>query len=226
MIRHVAEFDRFLQQLQQSLWQHADGLHTVTVAEGANADVDGDLGQTVFSIKCGQIKQVVFSAGGRECLLAIRTAGDLFGELYLTGLETRRETATAMTKTLLIPIPRSEFLVRLSRDLLLEGFVQYLALRVADQQEIMASLATVDSEQRLGATLLGLARKLGKQDPRSIRIKQRITHEEWAAMVGTTRPGITKFLQRWRELGLIELSTEEFLIIKETKLADYLAQIA
>jgi hypothetical protein len=44
-------------------------------------------------------------------------------------------------------------------------------------------------------------------------------------MVGTTRPRISKFMQRFRILGLIETSEERFLIIKEKKLADYLAQI-
>ena len=130
-----------------------------------------------------------------------------------------------MAKTLVTALPCTQFLMCLSRDSLLEGFVQYLALRVADQQEVIAQLVTVDSEQRLGAILLDLARRLGKQDPRSIRIEQRITHEELAAMVGTTRQRVCGFLQHFRELGLIELSAERFLIVKEAKLAEYLAQI-
>ena len=36
---------------------------------------------------------------------------------------------------------------------------------------IIANLVTVDSEQRLGQTLLQLARTLGKKDPRSIHIE-------------------------------------------------------
>jgi hypothetical protein len=45
-------------------------------------------------------------------------------------------------------------------------------------------------------------------------------------MVGTTRPRISLFIQRFRNLGLIEPNREHFLIIKENKLTDYLAQIA
>ena len=123
-------------------------------------------------------------------------------------------------------IPASRFLERLARDSLLEGFVKYLAVRVADQQEVIANLVTVDSEQRLGKTLLQLARKLGKKDPRSIRIELRISHEELASMVGTTRPRISVFMQRFRNLGLIETQLEHHLIIKENKLTAYLASIA
>jgi CRP-like cAMP-binding protein len=67
---------------------------------------------------------------------------------------------------------------------------------------------------------------MGKKDPRSIRIELKISHEELSEMVGTTRPRISMFMQRFRNLGLIEMSTEHFLIIKENKLAAYLTQIA
>ena len=63
------------------------------------------------------------------------------------------------------------FFARLTRDSLFEGFVRYLAVRIADQQQVIANLVTVDSEQRLGQTLLQLARTMGKKDPRSIRIE-------------------------------------------------------
>jgi CRP-like cAMP-binding protein len=86
-------------------------------------------------------------------------------------------------------------------------------------------LVTVDSEQRLGKTLLQIAKKFGKKDPRSIRIEVKISHEELAAMVGTTRPRISVFMQRFRNLELIEYNTEHHLIIKEKKLTAYLASI-
>jgi CRP/FNR family transcriptional regulator, cyclic AMP receptor protein len=87
------------------------------------------------------------------------------------------------------------------------------------------NLVTVDSKQRLGKTLLQLARTLGKKDPRSIRIELKITHEELSEMVGATRPRISMFMQRFRNLGLIETNENHFLIIKEKKLTDYLAHI-
>src|SRR5512132_2092808 len=138
----------------------------------------------------------------------------------------RQETATAMKATTLKQIPCAQFFARLSRDSLFEGFVRYLAVRIADQQHVIANLVTVDSEQRLGQTLLQLARTMGKKDPRSIRIELKISHEELSEMVGTTRPRISLFMQRFRNLGLIETNKDHFLVIKESKLTEYLAQIA
>jgi len=182
--------------------------------------------ELVYFIESGQVKLLIVSPEGRECLLAIHSAGDVFGELCLSGLGARLETAAAMEESVIKQIPCGKFFARLESDALFPGFVQYLAVRIADQQQIIADLVTVDSEQRLGKTLLRLARTLGKKDPRSIRIEQKITHEELSEMVGTTRPRISVFMQRFHNLGLIETNAAHFLIIKEKKLVAYLAQIA
>ena len=77
------------------------------------------------------------------------------------------------------------------------------------------------SKKRLNQTLLQLARTMGKKDPRSIRIELKISHEELSEMVGTTRPRISVFMPKFRNLGLIETNSDHFLIIKENKLTDY-----
>jgi CRP/FNR family transcriptional regulator, cyclic AMP receptor protein len=226
MIQQTPEADRFKQQLRNSLQRETQNSRAITIAKNSHIYTCGDQDGTVYFIESGQIKLLMLSPEGRECLLAIHTAGDIFGELCLSGLGPRQETATAMEATNLKQIPSSKFFALLSRDGLLEGFVQYLAVRIADQQQVIANLVTVNSEQRLGKTLLQLARKLGKKDPRSIRIEHKISHEELSEMVGTTRPRISEFMQRFRHLGLIETTVEHFLIIKEKKLTEYLAQIA
>ena len=226
MIQQTPQIERFKQQLRDSLEHETRNTRAVKIAKRANVYNGGDQDEMVYFIESGQIKLLMLSSEGKECLLAIHTDGDIFGELCLSGLGARLETATAMKPTTLKQIPCSQFFARLSRDSLFEGFVRYLAVRIADQQQVIANLVTVDSEQRLGKTLLQLARTLGKKDPRSIRIELKISHEELSEMVGTTRPRISLFMQRFHNLGLIETNRDRFLIIKENKLTDYLAQIA
>jgi CRP-like cAMP-binding protein len=226
MIQETPQADRFKQQLRESLQRETLNSRAIKIAKHDHVYTCGDQDEMVYFIESGQIKLLMLSPGGGECLLAIHTAGDIFGELCLSGLDARLETAAAMEETILKQIPSSRFFARLGRDALLEGFVRYLAVRIADQQQVIANLVTVDSEQRLGKTLLQLARKLGKKDPRSIRIELKISHEELSEMVGTTRPRISMFMQRFRNLGLIETNEDHFLIIKEKKLTAYLTQIA
>ncbi len=225
MVEQVSKSEQFKEQMQGSLFSEIKDSKAIKVRKHKHVYIVGDEHETVYFIEKGQIKLVMVSSEGKECMLAIHGAGDVFGELCLSGLGGRLETATAMEESLLKEIPCGKFLARLAKDALLEGFIKYLAVRIADQQQVIANLVTVDSEQRLGKTLLQIAKKLGKKDPRSVRIEVKISHEELATMVGTTRPRISVFMQRFRNLELIEYNTEHHLIIKEKKLSAYLASI-
>lgn len=225
-MQQTPESDRFKAEMRESLLRATKNTRSVKVGKSTHVYTVGEQRETVYFIESGQIKLVMLSAEGKECMIAVHGSGDVFGELCLSGLGGRFETATAMEDCSLKEIPSDKFLARLSRDSLLEGFIKYLTVRIADQQQVIAHLVTVDSEHRLGETLLQLGRKFGKKDPRSVRVELRISHEELATMVGTTRPRISVFMQRFRNLGLIESSLEHHLIIKERKLTTYLTSIA
>jgi CRP-like cAMP-binding protein len=215
----------FKQRLHESLQLATLKFPTVHFDKHQHVYVLGEQAGSVYFIQSGQIKLLMLSPEGKECLLAIHTAGDIFGELCLARLDARHETATAMAETTLRRIPSEAFLLHLVGNSLIEGFVQYLANRVGEQQQVISQLITLESEHRLAETLLLLARKLGQPDPRSTRIEQKITHEELSAMVGTTRPRITAFMHKFRALGFVEMTPEHFLIVKERKLSEYLAGV-
>ena len=226
MIQSISDTDPFKQQMADSLRREAGNWRVLKVDKHDNVYTIGDNAETVYFVESGLVKLVVVSAEGRECLIAIHAEGDIFGELCLSGHGARMETASAMEDTVLKRIPVDRFLDRLSKDGLLEGFVRYLAVRIADQEQVIANLVTADSEQRLGRTLLQLAEKLGKKATSSVTIQLRISHEELATMVGTTRPRISLFMQRFRNLGLIEMSAEHFMVVNGKKLTAYLNSIA
>jgi CRP/FNR family transcriptional regulator, cyclic AMP receptor protein len=163
MIQPTPQVDEFKQQLRDSLQRETSNSHAIKIARHANVYSCGDQDEMVYFIESGQIKLRMLSSEGRECILAIHGAGDIFGELCLSGLGARLETATAMKSTTLKQIPCSQFFIRLSRDSLFEGFVRYLAVRIADQQQVIANLVPVDSEQRLGKTLLQLTHTMARK---------------------------------------------------------------
>ncbi len=222
---HTLTTNGFSERLLQSLQRATLKCPTVRIGKHQHVYVCGDPADAVYVIRSGQIKLLMLSAEGKECLLAIQTAGDTFGELCLAESGLRRETAIAMEETKLTRFPCSSFFEHLSENSLVEAFVQYLAARIADQQQVIANLITVDSEHRLGETLLLLADKLGQPDPLSTRIEHKITHEELAEMVGTTRPRITEFMLKFRNLGLIDVSPEHFLVVHQRELTGYLSRM-
>ena len=186
----------------------------------------GDYDEDVYLVLSGLVKVLILTAEGRECLVDIYPAGEIFGELSLCGHIVRLENAVAMQDSTVKVISSRAFLSMLRHESLLSGLVQYLANRMEEQQRIITSLLTANCEQRLAMTLLRLARRLGQKDPQSMRITHRMSHLELAKMVGTTRTRIGLILKRFRELGLVVVTGEQHLIVSESKMSEYLEWLA
>jgi len=222
MMAESCEEGGFGASLRCCLSRQTEGFASRKVNRRDSVYTCGEVDASIYFIERGQVKLMLTSASGKECLLAIYCAGDIFGELCLAGIAKRQSTAVAMEDCVLKRMPCADFLALLRVDDLVEGLALYLAGRLVGQQRTIAELMTVDSEHRLGETLLRLAEQIGKHDPRSLRIEQRISHQDLSEMVGTTRPRITKFMGRFHALGLIETTAQRHLIVKEKKLRGYL----
>lgn len=179
----------------------------------------GSHDEKIYFIETGRVKVVMQSPGGKECLLEIYSAGDFFGECGLSGGQ-RSETAVAMTDTVLKQIRGTRFLALILEAGLMEEFVRFLAVRLSEQQQTITNLATVDCAHRLGETLLRLFRKLGASE--SGVLQQKISHQELAQMVGTTRPRVSEFMQRFRDHGLIDVTADSHILVRECLLRQYL----
>ena len=149
MIQQTPQADEFKLQLRDSLQRETQNSRAVKIARHGNVYTCGDQDETVYFIESGQIKLLMFiPSEGKQCLLTLHSERDIFGELCLSGSGARLKTATAMKPPSLKQIPSSQFFARLARDSLFEGFVQYLAARIADQQHVIGDLGRVDSEQQ------------------------------------------------------------------------------
>lgn len=182
----------------------------------------GDRDDHVFLVHSGRVKTFTVAFNGKDCLLSLHGPGDVFGELCLV-LRGRTETAAAMTTTTVRRMGARDLVRALGTRGLLEDFVRHEAMRVAEQQELITSFVTMNSERRLAARILQLARQIGERQPRGLSIEDRITQEELAAMVGTTRSRVGLFLKRFVDAGLVRRTGGEcFLIVDEERLTEYL----
>ncbi len=226
MIELTPQANQFRVQIRELLLTQSLGFRTLHVPKHLHVYTSGERDTTVYYIESGQVKLLLPTPEGKECLLAIRTEGEIFGELCLSGQSMRLETAVAMQDVSLKQIPHRSFISSLKSESLLEGLVQYLAMRISEQHEIIGAMATANSEQRLAKTLLSLGRRMGRINSGILRMNQRISHEELSEMVGTTRPRVGIFLKKFRELGLIQVSKEHCLIIEEKRLEAYIRRSA
>jgi CRP/FNR family cyclic AMP-dependent transcriptional regulator len=219
--------DPCLEALRHLLQSGALRTNTITTRRRDYVYYMGDNDERIYLVETGQIKLIMPTLTGKECLLNIFTVGDLFGESCLTGVGERMEAAVAMEETRLTCINYRDLLLYLRDNGLhkqYQSIIQCLATRLVEQQQSITDFATTNSEYRLGRTLLLLGDKLGKREPMAIRIEHNISHEELSQIVGTTRPRVSGFIQKFKSLGLLDITAEHFLVIKEKELANYLSQ--
>jgi CRP/FNR family cyclic AMP-dependent transcriptional regulator len=164
----------------------------------------GDGDDALYLIDSGQVKLAMSSAAGQDCLIAIYTAGDVFGETCLVGPVKRFETAVTMQPTVVRRVSRRDFLAEVYRSAAFDSVVRFLAARLAERQTAVFDLVTMDAERRLAKVILAFAEKLGTRDGEYLKLEQRISHEDLSQIVGTTRPRITNFMQRFRKMGILE----------------------
>src|ERR1700759_596600 len=105
MIEHNPETILFKKQMRDSLHRETRNSSAIKIAKNDHAYTVGEAIDMVYVIESGKVKLVMVSSEGKECMLAIHGAGDIFGELCLSGLKGRLETATAMEDTVLKRIP-------------------------------------------------------------------------------------------------------------------------
>lgn len=215
--------DYFKVQLRDTLHRHHQIARTIKVPKHHNVYIPGDSGEIIYFVESGQVKLLRLSREGKECILNLYTSGDVFGEACLLGLNQRPEVVIAMVDSVVKKISCSKFLAYLQAETLLEEFLRYLARQIIEGQDTIHNLKSLNSEQRLAATLLQLSHKIGKKYFGVIRIESRITHEELSSMIGTTRPRVTHFMSRFQRLGFVEITTDHYLIIKPAKLSEYLS---
>src|SRR5215210_7636229 len=114
-IQQTPQADDFKRKLRDVLQRKTLNGCAIHVPRHANVYASGDQNDMIYFIDSGQVKLLRHSTKGKESLLAIHSAGDIFGELSLSGIVTRSETATAMKTTILKQIPCNQFFAVLSR---------------------------------------------------------------------------------------------------------------
>ena len=164
----------------------------------------GDPATEVMYLQQGSVKLSVLSRTGKEAIISVLQPGDFFGEGCLAGQPLRMATAAAVNASTVAHIERSH-MIEMMRQVpeFNDQFVgQMLARNIRIEEDLIDHLFN-SAEKRLARTLLLLAR-YGSNDGSPGRITPRLSQEELAEIIGTTRGRVSFFMNKFRKLGFIE----------------------
>ncbi len=168
----------------------------------------GERADAVFYLQEGRVRLSVVSKQGREATIALLGPGDFLGEECIASDQRLRlATATAITPCSTLRIEKSKMLRTLHEEHAFSDlFVAYVIARHNRTQADLIDQLFNSSEKRLARALLILAR-FGKKPVSEIVIPN-MTQEILAEMIGTTRPRVNFFMNRFRKLGFIDYNGE------------------
>ena len=164
----------------------------------------GDAGKDVMYIQKGTVKLSVVSKTGKEAVVAMLKPGDFVGEGALAGQPVRIATATAVAPVTLLVIGLKE-MIRVLHDehAFSDRFISYMVGRNIRIEEDLIDQLFNSSEKRLARILLLFA-GFGNDGIKERTEIPKVSQETLAEMVGTTRPRVSSFMNKFRRMGFIE----------------------
>jgi CRP/FNR family transcriptional regulator, cyclic AMP receptor protein len=182
---------------------------------------EGESADSLYVLKKGMVRLISLSDQGRETILHILKPDEVFGELLLSE-EKRPFTAIAAEDSLVTIISQESFVELLSAvPTVALNFIRLLSKRLATVERGLAEFSHTWSYHRLARVLLQLSERYGQEVPSGTLINIRLTHEDLANLIGTSRETVTTQLNKFTRMGLLKREARHF-IVARSKLIDFI----
>jgi len=178
----------------------------------------GDPADAVFVVASGRVKVVITSSDGKEFILTVLGAGQVFGEMALLESAPRSASVVTLSAVELLVISRIDFQRLLdSNPRISQRLMAILSRRLRRANTKMESLAYMDVAGRLARYLLDLARDHGQRLGNGWVVVRRPTHSDIAHSIGTSRETVSRLINEFEEgFGLVNKG--KFTYIRENLL--------
>ena len=173
----------------------------------------GKKSNALFILLNGRARVVTADSRGREVILATLQPGDHIGEMSLIDNEPHSATVRAEVQTDVLMLGRLEFARCLPENssmayAVMRGLVQ--RLRHADRK--IESLALMDVYGRVARALLEFASQTPEGE---LLIRERISRQDIAKMVGASREMVSRVMKDLEERGFIETQENGAILVKD-----------
>lgn len=174
---------------------------------------EGESSESVYVILTGRIKVYANDAGGNEIILNFQGPGEYFGEMALLDEAPRSASVMTLEPTRLAIISKQDFCSCMAKrpDIGFE-LIHALVHRIRVLTEKVKSLGLEDVYRRVTRTLLSLATS---QHDQKLVIEQRLTHQEIANMVGSSREMVSRIMKDLSRGGYICVEDKRIVINKK-----------
>jgi CRP/FNR family cyclic AMP-dependent transcriptional regulator len=178
-----------------------------------------DRADAVLVLISGQVKLCHVTPDGKESILAFIEPGEIFGELCLVDAADREELAISTQISSIVLIPRNimQELMERHAELAL-SVTRLLGLRRMRIERRLKSLLFRSNRDRLLQLLLELATDYGKDTPSGLEIRIKLSHQDVAGLIGSTRETVSNTLGELQAEGIVKLGRQRITICSKERL--------
>jgi CRP/FNR family transcriptional regulator, global nitrogen regulator len=168
----------------------------------APGDPDGHL----YFLLEGTVRIYRIYGEHKEATIALLTEGDLFGELSIEETPHQNTFAEAVTDARVAVVRKSVLKEAIKRrpEFALKLFSAF-SERFRQSDETIESLLNREVSARLVTLLSHLGERFGEPDGSATTLKVRLTHQDLANMIFSTREAVSKEMSEFQRTGLIEV---------------------
>jgi CRP-like cAMP-binding protein len=166
----------------------------------------GDPDEQLYFLLDGTVRLYRIYGGYKEATVALLKDGGVFGELTLEEASWQTTFAEAVTEARVLTVRKSVLTEVIKRrpEFALKLFFSF-SERLRQSDEVIESLLDREVSARLATLLSHLGDRFGEANGSGTVLKVRLTHQDLANMIVSTREAVSKVMSEFQRDGLIEV---------------------
>jgi CRP-like cAMP-binding protein len=166
--------------------------------------------EDIFIVYRGLVKLNTLSPNGDEQTIGLAHSSMPFG-LPLTQLNSYK--AVALTDALLVQVDQEKID---QNQKLTKSLFREMTGRLLQTEALLAIVGERRIDARLRLLLQFLCQEIGKVTDQGVRLSVRLTHQQLADMIGSTRVSVTRMLKSFRNEGWVGVDAKRHLLIRHS----------
>ncbi len=170
--------------------------------------------KVIYFLKRGRVKIGTYSDDGKEILKTILYPGEVFGEMGIIGENKRKDFAIAMdkeTRLCTLSVDQMKEIMN-SNPALSLGLTTMIGEKLRKMEMKLESVIFKDARTRIIDLIKEMGSDYGQRVGEETLIKHNLTHQDIANLTATSRQTVTTVLNELKELNLIYMERNRFLV--------------
>lgn len=187
----------------------------------------GDPDDQLYFLLSGTVRLYKIYGDFKEATTALLKDAGIFGKLNLVEGRWQNVFAEAVTESRVAGVQKSSLEAVIKRDpeFALRLFSSF-SERLRQSDEVIESLLHREVSTRLATLLSNLGERFGRQNGTGILIDVRLTHQDLANMIASTREAVSKVMSEFQREGVIENRNRRIAILDSSALTEHASRLS